>query len=122
MSDWESLGGADRVRVIIDAFVARMAGDAIIGFLFDGKDLVRVAKHELELSSVHLGGPSGYTGRGIVSLHRPMRINAGQFRRRLAILRTVLAEHGASDEVIARWVAHDRQLEQVITDGTDCVL
>lgn len=105
---------------LIDVFVDRLASDLIIGFRFEGKDLDRVKRHELELARRHLTGQGTYQGRPIGPLHRAMKINAGQFRRRLAILRTVLAEEGVSDEVIARWVAHDEALERAITDGTDC--
>jgi hemoglobin len=120
-TDWERLGGEAGVRRIIDVFVERVFADFIIGFRFEGKDAARVALHELEHAATHLGGELGYTGRGLVSLHRPMRINAGQFRRRLAILRTVLVENGAPEDVIERWMAHDRKLESVFTDGTDCL-
>lgn len=106
---------------LIDVFVDRMAADLIIGFRFEGKDLERVKRHELELARKHLTGEGSYAGRPIGPLHRAMKINAGQFRRRLAILRTVLREQGVDDEVIERWVAHDQALERAITDGTDCV-
>jgi hemoglobin len=119
-SDWERLGGEEGVRRIVAAFLDRVFADFIIGFLFEGKDRARIERAEVELASTHLGGNLGYSGRGIVSTHRPLKINAGQFRRRLAILRTVLREKGAPEDVIDRWIAHDRRLEKVITDGTDC--
>lgn len=121
MSDWDRLGGEPGVARIVDDFVARVARDFVIGFLFAGRDLARIARHEVEHASTHLGGPLGYTGTPIAPSHRAMRINAGQFRRRLAILRTVLAAHEAPEDVIERWIDHDRRLERVITDGTDCV-
>lgn len=106
---------------LIDRFVDRMASDLIIGFRFAGKDLERVKRHELELARRHLLGEGRYTGRPIGPLHRGLKINAGQFRRRLAILRTVLVDEGVDAEVIERWVGHDQALERAITDGTDCV-
>ena len=36
-------------------------------------------------------------------------------------LRTVLRDRGAPEDVVERWIAHDRKLESVVTDGTDCV-
>lgn len=105
----------------IDRFVDRMVGDFIIGFTFVGKDIPRVKKHELQLARKHLTGEGSYEGRPIGPLHRGLKINAGQFRRRLAILQTVLREMGVDEGDIERWVAHDRKLERAITDGTDCV-
>ncbi|MCB9665527.1 MAG: group 1 truncated hemoglobin [Alphaproteobacteria bacterium] len=109
------------MRAIVDAFVARVHADFVVGFLFEGRDLARIAQHELELASGHLGGPLRYAGRPLGQVHRPLRINGGQFRRRMAILARVLEERGVPEETAARWLAHDRKLERVVTDGTDCV-
>ncbi len=102
-------------------FVQRMHDDFIVGYLFEGRDLARIAEHEASLAVAHLGGEARYGGRPIGAVHRPLKINRGHFRRRLAILRTVLAEHDLPAPVLERWIAHDRRLESVVTDGTDCV-
>ena len=109
------------LEVVVPRFVDRMFADFIIGFRFEGKDRDRVVRHELELAKKHLLGEGTYTGRPIGPLHRAMKINAGQFRRRLAILKTVLREEGVGEPVSDRWLAHDRKLEPVLTDGTDCL-
>ena len=67
-------------------------------------------------------GKGRYSGRGIISTHRPLRINRGQFRRRLHLLEKTLRESGVPDDIVSRWIEHDRRLENVVTDGTDCVL
>lgn len=121
MTDWQRLGGEPGVRALIDALVDRFASDLIIGFHFEGRDLERVKVNELGLASVHLGGELRYQGRPLASSHRPLRINKGQFRRRLALLRTVLRERAIEPDIIDRWVAHDARFEAAITDGTDCV-
>ncbi len=108
----------------MDAFVERVAQDFIIGFLFQGKDLARIKRFETALALTHLQPPGGgarYGGQPIAAVHKPLRINAGQFRRRLALLRTVLSDRGVPDDIVARWVAHDARLESAITDGTDCL-
>jgi truncated hemoglobin YjbI len=120
VTDWERAGG-ERLREIVGAFVRRMSEDFVIGFRFEGKDLERIAHHEHELAAAHLGGPRSYGGRSLQEAHRPMRINRGQFLRRLAVLRTVLQEHGVPADVIDRWIAHDEALIDVIADPTDCV-
>lgn len=120
MTDLERVGGAGVVEDLMQAFVKRVAADFIIGFLFEGRDLERIARHEAELAVSHLGGPGRYSGRPLGASHRPLRINRGHFRRRLAILRVVLEEQGVPAEVRERWVAHDASLESVITDGTEC--
>jgi truncated hemoglobin YjbI len=120
LTDWERAGG-EGLREVVAEFVRRMAADFVIGFRFEGKDLDRIAHHEYELATAHLGGPAAYGGRSLPQAHRPMRINRGQFRRRLAILRLVLTERGVPQDVVERWIAHDAALEDVIAEPRDCV-
>lgn len=121
MSDWDDLGGEAAVRGHLRAFLDRVAGDFVIGFLFAGRDLDRLADLEVGHASRGLGGPVPYTGRPLGAAHRPLRINGGQFRRRLALLRTVLRERGVPEAIVARWIEHDRRFEGAIVDGTDCL-
>jgi hemoglobin len=120
MTDFERLGGEQGLRELVTAFVDRVFEDSIIGFFFVGKDRSRIIEKELEHAVAHLGGPQAYTGRSLDRVHQPLRINAGQFRRRLAILRKVLAEHGADEAVAQRWIDHDTALLESITTGGDC--
>lgn len=119
-SDYARIGGADGLECIVRDFVGRVFDDFIIGFLFIGKDPERIVRHEIEHAAAHLGGPSRYTGRPIGQVHRPLPINRGHFRRRLALLRTVLRDHDIDQDVIDRWLAANRRLEEAVVDGTDC--
>jgi truncated hemoglobin YjbI len=105
----------------VERLVQAFAADFVIGFLFEGKDLARIARHELELARAHLGGPAAYGGRPIGAAHGPLRINRGHFRRRLTILRHILTDEGVAEGIIEGWVAHDARLESVVTTGEDCV-
>lgn len=117
---FERLGGEAVVRGIVERFVARQFEDRIIGFLFVGKDAAAVARHEYEHAAASLGAHVAYTGRPIAPTHRALRINAGQFRRRLALLRQELERAGVSPELCEAWLEPQRRMERVITDGTDC--
>jgi hemoglobin len=119
-SDFETLGGREGVQRLIDLFIDRVASDFIIGFFFERVDLNRVKKMEASMACVHLGGPGEYAGRPVGKTHSPYPINAGHFRRRLAILRTVLTEQGVAPEIIARWLAHDQALQDQVTNGQEC--
>ncbi len=121
MTDYETIGGNPALERIVAAFVDRVFADPIIGFFFVGKDRDRILRHEIAFAARHLGGPSEYTGRPIGEVHRPLRINRGQFRRRMAILRTVLGQQGVPPEIIERWVASESALIAIITDASDCV-
>ena len=121
MTDLDALGGRAAVEALIGDFIDRVFDDFIIGFLFEGRDRARIVRHEVELAVAHLGGEAAYSGRPLGAVHRPLRINRGHFRRRLALLRTVLSDHGIDPAIADRWIDHDAALEDVITDGTECV-
>jgi hemoglobin len=121
VTDWEAIGGEPAVSAIMDAFVDRMFDDMIVGFLFQGKDREGIKRHEVALVSSHMNGPLAYEGRPLVSLHRGLKINRGQFRRRIALLKLTLERFAVPPDVAARWIAFDERLIDSFTDGTDCV-
>ncbi len=120
VTDFDRIGGEPVVRAIIDRFVDRLFGDMIVGFFFAGKDAGRVKTHEYEHAARTLGADIPYTGRPIAPLHRPLRINGGQFRRRLAILKQEIDAGGVAPDIAERWLAEQRAMQTQITDGTDC--
>lgn len=120
MSPYERAGGETVVRAVVDAFVDRAFDDRIIGFLFAGKDRDRVKRHEFEHAAGVLGAEVPYQGRPIAPLHKAMRINAGQFRRRLALLKQQIEAANLPSDVLELWLDGQRRMESAITDGTDC--
>lgn len=119
-SDLDRLGGESAARTIITDFIGRVARDFVIGYLFAGRDLDRIILHETAMAVTMLGGPAAYTGRPLGAVHQPLKINAGHFRRRLAFLERTLEAHGVPEDIAARWIEHNRRLERLIVDGTDC--
>jgi hemoglobin len=119
-SDLERLGGESAARTIITDFIGRVARDFVIGYLFAGRDLDRIILHETAMAVTMLGGPAAYTGRPLGAVHQPLKINAGHFRRRLAFLERTLEAHQVPEDIAARWLEHNRRLERLIVDGTDC--
>ena len=119
-SDYDRIGES-ALRAILADFIDREREDLIIGFFFEGRDRDRILQKEFELAAAQLGGPQTYTGRPLAAVHKPLRINRGQFRRRLAILRRVLEDHGVEPDIQERWIAHDQALLDQITIDEDCV-
>ena len=118
---WDKLGGQAGAERLVGAFVDRVMADPIIGFRFAGVPRDPLVAREIEHLSRILGGPHAYQGRPLAGVHRPQKINRGQFRRRLALIRKVGADLGVDPEILDAWVAHDAKMEPVITDGTDCI-
>ena len=117
---FDAIGGEPVVRAIVDRFVDRCFEDRIIGFLFAGKDRERLKVHEYTHTAMSLGAPVAYEGRPVVPLHRPMRLNAGHFRRRLALLRQEILRAGVSEERAEAWLAPQRALEATMSEGRTC--
>ncbi len=122
MTDYERIGGSEGLIAILEDFIGLVFEDFIIGFMFEGKDRRRIVAKEVELAAAHLGGPQNYTGRPLDRVHKPLPINRGHFRRRLALLRKVLLQHGVEEEVIQRWIGHQEAMaDKILARDVDCV-
>lgn len=119
-SDYERVGGEAGLRRIIEDFTARVFGDVMIGFLFEGKPRKRITEMEFRFAAEHLGGPVTYNGRTMAEAHRRSPIMGGHFQRRRKILLDTLRDHGVPDDVVARWIAHvDDNRAAVLGQGVD---
>lgn len=111
---FDRLGG-DTLRTILADFYDRLFADAMIGFVFDGKDKARLIEKEWELTAKLLGADVAYTGRSLASAHGPHRIFGGQFDRRMQILRETLADHHVADDIAQTWLGDNAKMRAVIT-------
>jgi hemoglobin len=119
-SDFEHLGGQERVAEIVSAFIDRVVADMMIGYLFRHVDLVELKARETSFAGQHLGGAAPYTGRPLNVAHKPHRIVGAQFDRRLVILRDTLAAFQVPADVQARWLDHNRSLRaSIVRDDSD---
>ena len=122
MDDFSRVGGEAGLRAIVDEFVARMYGDAMIGFFFAGVPMKRIQELEYQHAAEHLGGPVAYRGRPLEEAHQKHRIMGGHFMRRFEILRQTLVKHAVPEDVQQRWLAHVESLRGKITSdsGSEC--
>ena len=115
--------GATRLRAVISDFYARVFGDVMIGFMFQGKDRQHLIDREYELTAALLGAPGvTYTGRPMRVAHAGHTIFGGQFERRLQILRETLADHDVDTAIQQAWIDHQLALRDQITRdrGSEC--
>ena len=121
MSDYDEIG-EERLRAVIEAFVDRMFDDLMIGFFFRSASRERIKEMELQHAAEHLGGPVTYGGRPLDKAHAPHRIMGGHFERRKKILDDTLREHGVSEAIRERWMAHLETLRPLVTKdaGSEC--
>ena len=120
----ERLGGAPVLRTIIEDFYARVFDDVMIGFMFKGRDRVRLSELEVQFTARALGENVVYEGRGMRHAHASLPILIGHFQRRYQILVETLADHGVDPDVRDAWLGHSRALQRAILQperrGTDC--
>jgi hemoglobin len=75
----ERLGGDKAITAVVDAFVARCAGDGRINRKFERSDIGRLKQMLVDQISAATGGPGTYTGRDMRTTHRGMGVTAGEF-------------------------------------------
>jgi hemoglobin len=115
------IGGAG-LRAVITDFYARVFGDVMIGFMFQGKDRQQLIDREYEFTANFLGGDVRYTGRPLREAHAKTPIFGGHFERRLQILRETLRDHAVDEEVQREWIDHTQALRHLVTKdkGSEC--
>ncbi len=114
--------GDAKLREVVTDFYARIFGDVMIGFLFEGKSRQHLIDREYEFTASFLGGDVKYTGRPMRTAHAQSPIFGGHFERRLQILRDTLRDHAVDADVQRAWIDHTLALrDQITTDkGSEC--
>ncbi len=114
--------GEVKLRALMVDFYARIFGDLMIGFLFEGKSRQHLIDREYEFTAKLLGADIEYTGRPMRVAHAQSPIFGGHFERRLQILRETLADHAVDPEVQQVWLDHTIALRAQITSdkGSEC--
>lgn len=110
MTAYEAIGGEPVVRRVLEALYTRLFDDALVGFLFEGKDRRHIVEAQVGLTCAFLGGPQRYEGRPLPEVHARLPLLAGHFDRRHFVLGEVLREQGVRAEAAAEWLRIDRSL------------
>lgn len=103
---YDKYGGNATVVVVVDAFIARVAGDARINAFFaeaaaDSVRLTRLKARLVEQVAGWMGGPEVYTGRDMVSAHRFMGVGDREFDALIEDLVLTLRAAGVEEADIA---------------------
>jgi truncated hemoglobin YjbI len=111
---YDAIGGEGQVRAVLQRLYDRMFDDAIVGFLFEGKDKGHIVEQQVALTCAFLGGPQRYTGTPLPEAHAKLPLLAGHFDRRHWLLKQVLEERGVAEEVRAEWLRIDAGLRSSV--------
>jgi hemoglobin len=117
---YDAVGGEARVRAILTRLYAKLFGDAIVGFLFHGKDLAHIVEMQTAFTCRFLGGPQRYDGKPLPEAHAELPLLPGHFDRRHHLLAQVLEEEAVPDDVRRVWLRIDENLRSsVLATGED---
>jgi hemoglobin len=116
---FERLGGEEKVRAIVDAFIDRVFADRMIGFFFRDADRMRIKEFEFQLAAKFLGADIEYQGRPLHLVHSKHPIMGGHFARRRQILKETLEAYDVPPFIRDAWLKHTDSLRPLITPEAD---
>jgi hemoglobin len=104
----------DKVRAVVQALYDRLFADAMVGFLFEGKDKAHIVDQQVVFTCAFLGGPARYTGKALPEAHAALPLLPGHFDRRHRLLEQVLAEQDVAEPVRQVWLRIDESLRSSV--------
>ncbi|MGH7269581.1 MAG: group I truncated hemoglobin [Polyangiaceae bacterium] len=117
---YETIGGEDKVRAVIQSLYDKLFDDPIAGFLFDGKDKARIVLQQVAFTCHFLGGPQIYEGKSMPDAHARLPLLPGHFDRRHVLLARTLEEKNVPGDVQRVWLRIDEALRtSVLATGED---
>jgi hemoglobin len=120
MNIYEEIG-AERLAAIIRTFYDRVFQDPMLSHFFMNMDHEHLIAMQIDFVTGMLGGPQGYRGKPLESLHDTMLIRPPHFRRRQRILQETMEEYGLNETVVAFWLKQEERLKPLIMkDQTSC--
>jgi hemoglobin len=91
---YDRLGGKDAITVVIDDFVANVAGDKRINARFAKTNIPHLKQMLVEQVCQATGGPCTYTGKSMLDAHKGMKITDAEFTALVEDLTQSLDKHG----------------------------
>jgi len=108
---YERLGEAEGIGAVVDDFYIRVLADERLAFLFAGKDLPGLRRHQVRFLSFALGGPNQYTGRNMQRAHAGLGITVEQFGAVAGHLIAALQAFAVPQLLIDEVIGHVAQLQ-----------
>ncbi|MEU4195947.1 group 1 truncated hemoglobin [Kribbella sp. NPDC026611] len=103
-SDYQAVGGGPAIASVVDLFYTRVLADPQLSGFFEGTDLARLKRHQVQLVSQVMGGPVTYEGPELADAHKGRGITGGDFGKVVVHLVGALEAHEVPDDIIGRVV------------------
>lgn len=100
---YEKLGGAQKIKIMVDDIVDAHLGNPVISarfmpYLERPEYVEQVKQHMCDLLGMGSGGPEKYTGRDMETTHKGMNISEEEFAAALDDILMVLDNHGIGNQ------------------------
>jgi hemoglobin len=105
LSLYDRLGGRPGVDGVIADLYDRIMGDDALAPFFDGVDVERVQRHQIDLVITAVGGPSTFTGRSLRDAHAGLQIEQLHVDLVIAHLSASLERGGVAPDDVASLIA-----------------
>ncbi len=105
----------ETILQIVKDFYDLVFADVMIGYMFEGKDKQNLIQREFELTSVFFELPGKYQGRSLLEAHRLLRIQGGQFDRRMVLLRKAMEKNNLASDIMEKWLEHNEMARMIVT-------
>ena len=102
VSDYDAIGGAAAVKVVVEDFYQRVLSDPELVDYFEGVDMPALKRHQALLVGQVLGGPANYDGRSLGEAHHGLGITKPHFDLVVGHLAGALKDAGVPDDIIGR--------------------
>lgn len=103
-SDYIAVGGGPAVSAVVDLFYQKVLADPQLAGYFEGIDLVRLKRHQVQLVSQVMGGPTSYEGRELAEAHAGRGITDEAFGLVVGHLVAALQSFNVGEDIIGRVV------------------
>ncbi|SCF16042.1 group I truncated hemoglobin [Micromonospora chokoriensis] len=100
-SHYDRIGGASSVKAAVELFYDKVLVDPELAGYFSDVDMVGQRRHLALMLTTVLGGPDGYTGRGLAEAHQPLNIPVEHYAKVGEHLTVTLAELGVPADILA---------------------
>lgn len=112
---FKNIGGEEALSRILTRFYEKMSHDVLIGFFFDGKDIVHIAQMQKLFLMRAWGVTQSYAGKSPADAHAHLPpILSGHFDRRLVLLGETLREFKVAEEDIEIWVNFENKFRHAV--------
>jgi truncated hemoglobin YjbI len=114
---FQTIGGEQQLKEILRDFYNRMSTDILIGYFFDGKDVMAIADRQKEFLMYAMSASPSYEGKLPTSAHLELPpVWTGHFDRRLLLLKETLKDHGLTQAQIDIWIQFEDAFRSVIIE------